>query len=247
MKLTGIVITKNEEKTIEDCLKSLSFCDEIIVVDSNSQDKTEEIAKKNGAKVYSENFKDFSESRNFGLEKAEGDWILYVDADERVSQELADDIKSKIKSPEFKVYKVIRKNYYFGNNAWPYLEKLERLFLKKDFKGWTGKLHESPVYDSKTGILNGFLLHYTHRDLFAMVEKTNKWSDTEALLRFNSNHPKMTWWRFPRVMLTAFFDSYIKQGGWKAGAVGVIESMYQSFSIFITYAKLWELQNLKKK
>lgn len=80
-----------------------------------------------------------------------------------------------------------------------------------------------------------------------MVEKTNKWSDTEALLRFNSNHPKMTWWRFPRVMLTAFFNSYIRQGGWKAGAVGLIESVYQSFSMFITYAKLWELQNLNKK
>lgn len=247
MKLTGIIIAKNEEQMIEDCLKSLSFCDEVVVVDNNSKDKTVEIAKKHQAKVYTDDYLDFSESRNLGLAKAEGDWVLYVDADERVSKELAESIKEKIKSDEIKVYKVIRKNYYFGNNEWPHLEKLERLFFKKDFKGWTGKLHESPVYDGKAGVLNGFLLHFTHRDLSSMVSKTNKWSDTEALLRFNSNHPKMSWWRFPRVMLTAFFDSYIKQGGWKVGAAGLIESIYQSFSIFITYAKLWELQNLHKK
>jgi len=247
MKLTGIVITKNEEKMLEDCLKSLSFCDEVIVVDSNSEDKTVEIAKKLSAKVFSDDYKDFSESRNFGLAKAEGEWVLYVDADERVSKELADNILKTIKSPELDVYKIIRKNYYYGTNPWPYLEKLERLFLKKAFKGWTGKLHESPIYDQKAGVLDGFLFHYTHRDLSAMVEKTNKWSDTESLLRYNAHHPKMTWWRFPRVMLTAFFDSYFKQGGWKAGAVGVIESIYQSFSMFVTYAKLWELQNANKK
>lgn len=247
MKLTGVVIAKNEEKMIEDCLKSLSFCDEIILIDNDSTDNTKEIAQKKGAKVYEIQTNDFSEIRNLGLSKAQGDWVLYIDADERVTKELAESIKAKIQDKEIKAFKVVRKNYYFGSSEWPYLEKLERLFLKKDFKGWTGKLHESPILDGKTGVLNGFLLHYTHRNLSSMVEKTNKWSDTEALLRFNSNHPKMTWWRFPRVMLTAFFNSYIRQGGWKAGAVGLIESVYQSFSMFITYAKLWELQNLNKK
>ena len=70
-----------------------------------------------------------------------------------------------------------------------------------------------------------------------------QWSTIEAELRFKARHPKMTWWRFPRVMFTAFYDSYIKQKGYKVGAVGIMESMYQAFSIFITYAKLWELQN----
>ena len=96
------------------------------------------------------------------------------------------------------------------------------------------------------GMLEGYLLHYTHRDLKSMVEKTMEWSKVEAELRYKSGHPKITWWRFPRVMLTAFFDSYIRQGGWKAGAVGLIESMYQSFSIFVTYARLWEMQQEKK-
>ena len=79
-----------------------------------------------------------------------------------------------------------------------------------------------------------------------MISKTIEWSQIEAELRFNANHPKITWWRFPRVMLSAFFDSYIKQGGWRVGTAGIIESIYQAFSIFITYAKLWEKQ-LKMK
>ena len=80
-----------------------------------------------------------------------------------------------------------------------------------------------------------------------MVNKTIEWSKTEAQLRLSINHPKMTWWRFPRVMITAFLNSYIRQGGYKVGMVGLIESVYQSFSMFITYARLWELQNEKNQ
>ena len=79
-----------------------------------------------------------------------------------------------------------------------------------------------------------------------MLNKTIEWSETEANLRFSNNHPKMSWWRFPRVMFSAFFNSYLKQGGYKAGTVGIIESIYQAFSIFITYAKLWEKQQKGK-
>ena len=85
-------------------------------------------------------------------------------------------------------------------------------------------------------------MHYTHRDLESMVNKTAAWSSIEAAQRYKQNHPKISWWRFPRVMLTAFFNSYIIQGGYKAKTVGIIESVYQAFSIFITYAKLWEMQ-----
>ncbi len=80
-----------------------------------------------------------------------------------------------------------------------------------------------------------------------MVNKTNTWSDTEAKLRLEAKHPQITWWRFPRVMTTAFVDSFFRQKGYKAGTAGIIESIYQSFSMFITYAKLWEMQEEKKK
>lgn len=245
ISISGIVITQNVENIIADCLDSLSFCDEIIVVDNKSEDRTKDVAKKMGAKVSEYAQEDFSKLRNFGLKIALGEWILYVDADERVTPELASSIKHQVLSIEnnnFSAFRIKRKNFYFGNHEWPYIEHLERLIRKDKLEGWYGKLHESPRIKGEVGDLDGYLLHYTHRNLSSMLEKTIEWSKIEADLRYKSGHPKMTWWRFPRVMLTAFFDSYVRQGGWKTGTAGLIESMYQSFSIFVTYARLWEMQ-----
>lgn len=244
-KVTAVVIAKDAQDVIEDCLKSLKFCNELIVIDANSKDKTAEIAKKYNAKVFNFEPENFAGSRNLGLQKASFDWILYIDTDERVSSLLAREIKKQIKDTKFSAFKLKRKNFYLGNHQWPYIEKLERLFRKDKLKGWYGKVHESPSVEGKVGELEGFVYHYTHRDLSSMVNKTIEWSKIEAQLRYKTNHPYMTWWRFPRVMFSAFFDSYIKQQGYKAGVAGLTESIYQSFSIFVTYARLWELQNKK--
>lgn len=249
IKISGIVITKNAEEIIADCLDSLSFCDEIIVVDNISEDRTKEIAGRMGAKIFECSSEDFSELRNFGLTKANGEWVLYVDADERATDELGKVIRHLItdngRVEKLNGYLLKRKNFYFGSslkNEWPYIERLERLFKKNKLEGWYGKLHESPRVKGEIGELDGYLLHYTHKDLRSMLAKTIKWSEIEAELRYKSGHPRISWWRFPRVMLTAFLDSYIRQGGWKVGTVGLIESLYQSYSIFITYARLWEMQ-----
>lgn len=243
-KITAIIIAKNEEQRIERCLKSLVFCDEILVIDNESMDKTTEIAKKHGARVYSFLSSDYAEARNYGLKHAKTPWILYVDADEEISEELAREIVGVVteKSP-FSAYRLKRKNFYLGNNPWPKIESLERLFLRDKLSRWEGELHESPIVLGDVGVLQGFLLHYTHRTISEMIAKTLIWSDVEARLRYNAGHPEVVWWRFPRVMLSAFLNSYIEQGGWKVGIVGLIESIYQAFSSFITYAKLWELQH----
>jgi glycosyltransferase involved in cell wall biosynthesis len=248
-KITAILIARNEEKMIGDALKSLAFCDEVIIIDNGSIDKTKEIAEKAGAKVYEIKSNDFSELRNLGLSKTDCEWVLYLDADERINDELKDSIKKNIaENSKYSAFLLRRKNFYFGKHEWPKIEKMPRLFKKDNLTKWQGKLHESPIVDGEIGeIKDGFILHFTHRDLESMLNKTIEWSTQEAMLRYNNGHPQMTWWRFPRVMLTAFFDSYIKQGGYKAGAVGLVESVYQSFSMFITYAKLWELQKLAKK
>lgn len=245
MKLSAVIIAKNAEGLIKDCIESVRFCDEILVIDDSSTDKTKEIAKELGARVIEEHAKSFAEKRNIGLRFAKGEWVFYIDTDERVNDSLCESIMdtvSSIKNLPYVAYKVRRQNFYLGNHPWPMIERLERLFKKSQLKEWYGELHESPKIDGEVGELKGLLLHYTHRDLSSMLAKTIVWSDAEAKLRFNAHHPKMTWWRFPRVMMTAFIDSYFKQGGWKAGAMGIIESIYQAFSIFITYAKLWELQ-----
>lgn len=247
-KITGIIIAKNEEKMIGEALDSLLFCDEIIVIDNGSTDKTKEISEKKKAKVYEIKTNDLSEIRNFGLSKTETDWVLYLDADERIDDKLKNSIKSALTAnTKYSAFLLKRRNFYFGTHEWPKIEKMERLFRKDKLTKWQGKLHESPIVIGEIGqIEHGYISHFTHRDLESMLDKTIEWSTTEALSRYNSGHPKMTWWRFPRVMLTAFFDSYIKQGGYRAGATGIVESTYQSFSMFITYAKLWELQNASK-
>ncbi len=247
-KLSAVIITKNEEQVIEKALQSVSFCDEIVVVDNSSTDKTVEIAKKNNAKVFSFTSSDFAKSRNYALEHVTSDWILYVDADERVTTQLAESIKNIIsEDSNYSAFIIKRKNFYLGKYLWPKVELLERLFKKSKLKGWYGVLHESPKVDGKIGILDGYLEHYTHRDLSFMLAKTISWSKTEAKLRYKANHPKMIWWRFPRVMIPTFFEYYVKQKGFRLGTVGLIESMYQMFSIFLTYARLWELQNNDNK
>ncbi len=247
-KVTAVVIAKNEEKMIEKCLESLSFADSILVVNNSSEDRTIEIAKKKGAKVIDIDLNDFSKIREVALDKVKTTYILYVDADERVTPQLADEIKNVISNNDSNIgcYKLVRQNYYLGKNVWPTKEKLERLFRTKSLKGWKGTLHETAEFDGDVGELSAVLEHYTHRDLTSMVEKTNKWSEIEAYNRYKANHPKMQWWRFPRVMIQAFLKSYVKDQGWKAGTVGLIESTYQAFSIFITYAKLWEIQEKKQ-
>lgn len=244
MNITAVILTKNEEELIADCIDSVSFCDEILLIDAGSTDKTIAIAERKGARVINQPFIDFATARNVGLKEALGEWVFYIDADERVDSELKKQIQKVVheKNERLAAYRVKRQNYYLGNHSWPQIEHMERLFRKENLHEWYGKLHESPRITGKVGEIDGFLLHYSHRNLTDMVAKTNIWSSTEAKLRFDAHHPPMTWWRFYRVMMTAFVDSYITQKGYKAGTVGLIESIYQAFSIFITYAKLWELQ-----
>lgn len=244
MKLSAIVITRNEEVRIIRCLSSLAWVDEIVVVDNGSTDTTREIAKQYGATVISAgDVGDFAKLRNVGREKARGEWLLYIDADEEVSEELRTEIQKLITHHSSLIggYELRRKNYYLGH-LWPGDEYILRLMRKDALVEWYGKLHETARVTGAVGRLEAPLIHDTHRTLTEMVAKTNEWSEAEAKLRFDAGHPPVVWWRLIRVMLTAFFDSFITQGGWRAGVVGWIESIYQAFSMFITYAKLWEMQ-----
>ncbi len=247
-KISAIILTKNAEAVIADCIDSVSFCDEVMVIDDNSLDRTVAIAKMLKATVYSYVNESFAKKRNLGFKKAKGKWMLYIDADERLSTDLIAAIQKIIDSRrnEYVAYRLQRKNFYLGNHEWPQIEKLERLFKKSAFVEWYGNLHESPRVEGEIGdITTGYIKHYTHQDVGTMLDKTIQWSKIEAQLRFDAHHPPMTWWRFPRVMATAFYDSYVKQQGYKAGTAGLIESMYQAFSMFVTYARLWELQQKK--
>ncbi|MBU4353688.1 glycosyltransferase family 2 protein [Patescibacteria group bacterium] len=244
--ISAIIITKNEDARIEECIKSIVWADEVIVVDNGSTDKTIEIAKRLKANVVVDASHDFSRLRNKGASVAQETWLLYIDADERVTTELQKEILKTTRQMAGRVhgYYISRTNFYLGHE-WPAKDKMIRLMKKDALISWQGKLHEHPEIRGVIGELKEPLIHNTHRTLSEMVEKTNQWSEVEADLRLCANHAHMVWWRFLRVMGSAFWRSYICEGGWKAGIVGWIESIYQAFSVFITYAKLWELQQEK--
>lgn len=232
---------------IGDCIRSLAFADEVVVIDSNSSDRTKSVAEKLGARVLEHPFKNYADQRIYAKKQAKGIWVLYVDADERVSKKLASEIIAMVNQEpssmnQVAAYKIPRKNFYLGNHEWPSIEYLERLFLKSSLQKWEGAVHEHALYRGSLGILKNYLIHYTHRDLSTMISKTNTWGDSEARMLYSSHHPKMNAIRFLRIMVTKFFYSYFTQNGWKAGTAGLVESMYQAFSYFTIYAKLWEMQ-----
>lgn len=247
MKITAIVITKNEQEMISECLNSLSFASEVIVVDTGNSDKTNEIALQKGAKIVKSDGKNYSEFRNTGIHAATGEWILFVDADERVSAELASELKNI--QPKLSTYLIPRKNNYLGkfmkHGGWGN-EKLPRLFKKSNLKGYKGELHEQPEFTGELGVLNGSLLHYSHRDIFSMALKTNVFTEFESRLRQEAHHPEVVTWRIFRVMLTEYYNRFIKLSAWKDGPEGVIDGMFQVFNTFIIYSKLWEMQQRKK-
>jgi glycosyltransferase involved in cell wall biosynthesis len=243
--LSTIIIAKNEGKRISSCIKHISWTDELIVIDNGSTDDTAKIAKHEGAIVIKRNNKNFSLIRNLGARYASGTWILYVDADETVTPALRNEIMKTIHSKNaLSAYIIPRQNIYLGRE-WPYRDGMIRLIRKEFFVTWEGVLHEHAIVRGTIGTLENACIHTTHRCFFEMVEKTNEWSLYEATLRFSARHPRIYWWRIIRVMVGAFINSFFGQGGWKAGTVGWMESIYQSFSMFVTYAKVWEMQNVR--
>ena len=240
-QISAIVIARNEAVRLPACLERLKWADEIIVVDNNSSDATAGIAKKYHAQVIPEHSNSFSALRDTGAKHAKGMWLLYVDADETVPDRLREEILSTIHEARHVAYFIPRENYYLGTR-WPSQDGMVRLIRKDSLIRWEGVLHEHAVVNGTIGKLHNYFIHTTHRTLEEMVAKTNEWSDAEARLRHDAHHPPISWWRLFRVMITGFWESFIQQGGWKAGVAGWIESIYQAFSMFITYAKLWELQ-----
>lgn len=249
--LTVIIVSKNDEDVISDAIKSVQgFAEEVIVVDGNNNDRTEIICGKFGVTNLKHPFRDFSDQRNVGILNASTMWVLYLDSDERATDKFKNEVKNVLdnynENNPIAGFFINRKTYYYGKD-WHMQDKVQRLFLRSRFIEWTGVVHETPKIKGEFGHINSPIIHLTHRNLSQMVAKTNEWSEYEAKLRFESEHPKLAAWRFIRVMVTEFLNSYIKNKGYKNGTYGLIEAMYQSFSIFITYAKLWEMQEKRRK
>jgi glycosyltransferase involved in cell wall biosynthesis len=248
MKISAIVLAKDEEELIKDCLASITWVDEIVLIDGGCTPEMLKVAKEANAKIIKVSG-DFSKKRNEGKDAASGEWLFYLDIDERVTPLLREEIKDVITSPVFlSSYAIPRRNILLGHEMhwggwWP--DYVLRLIRKDSLVRWEGELHEQPKVRGEVGKLRNPLTHFSHRSLAEMVEKTNSWSKIEAKLLFKSNHPQMTWWRFFSVAFREFWYRGIRKMGFLDGTVGVIEIIYQTFSRMITYAKLWEMQNKK--
>ena len=249
-KLTVIICTKNEEKMIADCLNSVKWVDEIILVDDFSNDRTIEIAKKYKTKIFQNHWKGFSEQKNYAFKKTTGDWLLFLDADERVTLLLKREIQEVIKkdNQSFSSYQIPRLNNLMGKDmhfgGW-YPDYQKRLVKRDKFKKWDGRLHEIMLTYGEMSKLKSPLYHLAHRTLSEMVEKSLLYTKLEAEEMIRRKHPKIVWWRFFRPMIQEFFYRLITKAGWRDGMIGWIEVIYQTFNKFLIYARLWEMQNEK--
>jgi glycosyltransferase involved in cell wall biosynthesis len=219
----------------------------VTIIDFESTDKTLEIAKRRGIKVHSIKHVNYVEpARNLAMEIADADWVFILDADERITQELAHEIKDAISSDEYAYYRVPRKEYFAKKlwlrhgGWWPNTQI--RLIKKTAFQDWPSQIHSFPRIKGEEGQLKHAFLHYSKNDYEQVVKKTINFEDIESELLFEANKEVNTA-TFFRKFLGELYRRLFKKQGYKDGTIGVIESIYQAFSKTITYLYLYEKKN----
>ena len=245
MKISAIVVTKNEENNIAGCLETIKWADEIIIVDSNSEDNTIAAAKKFTANIYNIDNESITEKRIYSLSKANNDWILFIDADERITEELKDEIKSLDENKEITGYFINRRNYWFGKwikHSANYPDYQLRLFNKHKSSVINRYVHEGVETSGKTAKLQNDLIHYSYRDLTHMISKINHVTTLEAKEHFKNSNQISKIGVFTHA-LSAFLRIYISNKGYKDKTEGFFVSFCYSFTNFLSHLKLLKLQN----
>ena len=245
--LSVVTISCNEERNIADCLGSVRWADELIVVDSGSTDRTVALARKFTRKIYSREWKGYGAARNYALSKASGDWVLWLDADERVTPELAEEIRDIVKndSREFAGYAIARKAYFLGrwirHCGW-YPSRVIRLFLRNRARFSETRVHEQLLIDGPTADSRHDLVHYTDPDLNHYLSKFNRYTTLAAEDMHAGGRSASLFDLLVRPPFL-FFKMYILRLGMLDGIEGLILCILSSAYVFSKYAKLWELRN----
>jgi glycosyltransferase involved in cell wall biosynthesis len=246
--LSVVISAFNEEKKIKDCLESVKdLATEIIFVDNTSSDDTPEIAKKYTDKIFiRKNNMMLNVNKNFGFEKASGDWILSLDADERVTDELRTEINEVIES-EHSVngYLIPRKNILFGkwvkNSIW-WPDYQLRLFKKNSGKFPEKHVHELIEVEGSAEKLENPLLHYNYETVNQYLYKLDRIYTENEVERILSSGKKLSWHDAVSMPVHDFLKTYLLQKGYKDGLHGLVLSMLQAFYAEIVFAKVWEKQ-----
>lgn len=245
-KVTAIIPTFNEAVNIKEAIASVSFADEILVIDSFSTDNTVQLAEALGATVIQREFDDFSSQKNYAIAQAKNDWIFVLDADERISDSLKNEIGVVLESPEKSAYSIRRENYFAGKkikySGWQ-TDKVVRLFNRKYAK-YNGRIvHEEIETSGELGQLNNVLTHYTYRDYNHYFQKINHYSELKATELYTKGK-KATVFHFIFPPLFRFISHYLIRLGFLDGFPGFMIARIQSYGVFIRYNKLW-LKNKK--
>ncbi len=252
MTISVVLSVYNEENNIKDCLESVKdLADEIIVVDNSSTDNTAAIAKKYTTHVYSQknDERDIDGLKNFGFKHATSKWTFCIDADERVTPELAAEIKEMVgQESEFSGYWISRKNIIFGkwiqNDMW-WPDYQLRLFKTGSGKYTSGKVHRNLEVEGATEKLNSPLTHLNYTYTTQYVEKLNKYTTIEAEGIISSGY-KFNWLDAIRFPVNDFVKTFFLQKGYKDGLHGLVLSMLQAFYMEVVFVKVWEKEGFRE-
>ncbi len=243
-KLSVVIITRNEEDDIGPCLEGVQWADEIVVVDSCSEDATVEICRRFGCKVLEAKWEGYARGKNLGIEEAAGEWILSVDADERISPELAEEIKKVLPGKSnYDGYLIPMKFYFFGH--WMkygglYPKHHLRLFRKESGRFAERTVHEGVKVKGEVGYLENSMLHYSYKNLDDYLSKFDRYSTLGALDKAQGRRYGK-WYPFLRLPTEFILTYFIKQG-FRDGFYGLLYSVLNAFYVFVKYMKLWERQ-----
>ena len=249
--VSAVIITKNEEDNIADCLESVKWADEIIVVDDESSDRTREIAREYTDKVLVRKMENEGRHRNWAYSQTSNDWVLSLDADERVTEELAEEIKELIKGqPGYKGYAIPRRNYigdHWLRYGGEYPAAQLRFFLKDEFKYEEAEVHPRAFMEGGWGHLRNDIIHYSHRDIADYLRSLNNQSTLEALKWYNTGR-KMTlghalWRAFDR----CFYRRLLRKRSYKDGVYGLAVAVFSGLYQLVSYFKYWEMKQKDNK
>ncbi len=230
---------------LEACLDTLSFCQNIIVLDTGSTDRTGKIAEHYGCKVVSFSHESFAKLREKAASLVETDWLFYIDADERVTPALAKEILLHIEQDDVRAMTINRENVCYGQRFaygnWQN-DLVTRVFHKTALLGWQGEIHESPIFTGEALRLQHKMLHLTHRNTRDNLRKSADWTIKEAKALEAATVRKISLPLILRKGVMEFYRRAFKHQGYKDGMAGLIEALVQAMNRMIVYIQVWELQ-----
>jgi glycosyltransferase involved in cell wall biosynthesis len=244
-KLTAIIPTKNEERNIEAVLQSVSFADEIMVVDSYSTDKTLELAKKYTNFILQREYQYSASQKNWAIPQASHEWILLVDSDEQITPELQHEIMDLIKKGTDNVaFWIYRRNHFMGKrirySGWQG-DRVIRLFKRDHCKYEDKFVHAEIMANGRVGTLKNRMLHFTYTDLKTYLAKMDRYTTWSALDK-NKRTKKVTFFHLGIKPCYRFFTHYILRLGILDGKEGFIISVLSAYSVFLRYLKIFRLK-----